>query len=64
MTETAPHTDSGVVAQAVGMVSVQADCSSDEATRLIRQHARSLAKTIDQVAASVVDRSVRIEPVR
>ena len=64
MTETDSHAYSKLVAQAVGMVSVQADCSTDEALRLIRQHARSLAKTVDQVAASLVDRSVRIEPVR
>jgi AmiR/NasT family two-component response regulator len=50
-----------VIAQATGMVSVQAGCSTQEAWRLIGRHARSTARTVEEVAASIVHRDVRIE---
>ena len=52
---------SDLVAQASGMVSVQAECTIEQALKLIRQHARSIETTVEQVAASVVERHVRIE---
>jgi AmiR/NasT family two-component response regulator len=49
------------MAQAAGMVSVQAGRSTHEALRLIRRYARSTARTVEDVAESIVDRDVRIE---
>lgn len=55
------HEYSDLVAQAAGMVSVQADCTLEQASKLIRHYARSTEKTVEEVAASVVDRHVRID---
>jgi AmiR/NasT family two-component response regulator len=50
-----------VLAQASGMVSVQAGCSTAEALHLIRQHARSTGRSVKEVAESIVGRHLRIE---
>lgn len=45
--------------QASGMVSVQADCSVDEAVDLIEKCAQTIDLTTEEVAESVLDRRVR-----
>jgi hypothetical protein len=57
------HEYSNLVSHAVGMVSTQAECSTEEALKLLLQHARSLTKTVEDVASSIVERSIRIAPV-
>jgi hypothetical protein len=47
------------VAQAIGMVSAQAGCSAAEAMALIRDRARVQNRTLDEIAAGVLDRSIR-----
>ena len=50
------------VAQAAGMVSVQADCSTDEAFVMMQRRALEDGWTLDAVAAAVVDRRIRFAP--
>jgi hypothetical protein len=50
-----------MVAQAVGMVSVQADCTIDDAVVLIEQRAQAMGWTVGRVARAVVERSLRFE---
>jgi AmiR/NasT family two-component response regulator len=47
------------VAQASGMVSVQAACSVDEAFAMIEERAHTIDLTTEEVAESVVDRQFR-----
>jgi len=49
------------VAQASGMVSVQASCTCAEAVILMEARAVETHHTLSEVAASVVDRSVRFD---
>jgi hypothetical protein len=51
-----------VVHQAAGMVSVQLDCSIEDAFVRLRATAFTEANTIDAVAREVVERRVRFEP--
>jgi AmiR/NasT family two-component response regulator len=53
------ETPSDRVAQASGMVSVQASCSVDEAFAMIEEHAQTIDLTAEEVAESVVDRRFR-----
>jgi AmiR/NasT family two-component response regulator len=48
-----------MLAQAMGMVSVQADCTLDEALTLINERAWVSRHTVYEVAAAVVDRAIR-----
>jgi AmiR/NasT family two-component response regulator len=50
------------VSQASGMVSVQADCTIDEAVVLMQDRAATMGQTLDEIAAAVVDRSIRFGP--
>jgi hypothetical protein len=47
------------VAQASGMVSVQAECSVDDALAMIEARAQMIDLTAEDVADSVVDRRFR-----
>ena len=47
------------VAEAIGMLSVQADCTPDEAFALMRACAHVGAKSVEEVAAAVVARNHR-----
>ena len=47
------------MAQASGMVSVQAECSVDEAFAMIEERAQTIDLTTEEVAESVVDRKFR-----
>jgi AmiR/NasT family two-component response regulator len=47
------------MAQASGMVSVQAACSVDEAFAMIEERAQMIDLTAEEVAESVVDRQFR-----
>jgi len=49
-----------VVNQAAGMVSVQCDCAAADALALIRAHAFAEDRPIEQVAADIVDRTLRL----
>ena len=46
-----------LVAQASGMVSVQADCSIGAAMVLMQSRARVTGQTLEQIAAAVLDRT-------
>jgi hypothetical protein len=59
MTRLNDETQSDRVAQASGMVSVQAACSVDEALAMIEERAHTIDLTAEQVAESVVDRQFR-----
>jgi AmiR/NasT family two-component response regulator len=48
-----------VVAQAQGMVSVQAECTLPEALALMRERAIIMGQTLDEIAVAVVDRTIR-----
>ena len=50
------------IAQATGMVSVQADCSLDAALELLQHRAVEHGWSVDEVAAAVVDRRIRFAP--
>ena len=50
---------SDCVAQASGMVSVQAECSVDDALVMIEERAETIDLTTEEVAESVVDRRFR-----
>ena len=47
------------IAQAMGMVSVQADCTLDEALTMIGERAHVDRCAVDEIAASIVERSIR-----
>lgn len=49
------------IAQAQGMVSVQADCTLDAALALLRNTARATDETVEDIAGEVVQRHVRFE---
>ncbi len=49
------------VSQASGMVSVQADCSCEEALEMLKQRAADSGQTLEQLAEAVVNREVRID---
>jgi hypothetical protein len=53
------ETQSDRVAQASGMVSVQAECSVYEAFVMIEERAQTIDLTSEEVAESVVDRRFR-----
>ncbi len=52
---------SGRVAQAQGMVSAQADCTVDEALRLMRAHARSSDLSLAYVATAILSGTLRFD---
>ena len=54
-----PFQHSAAVNQATGMVSVQAGCSLEEALTLMRDRATVQGSTLDEIAGSVIDRSIR-----
>jgi hypothetical protein len=47
------------IAQAQGMVSVQAECTLPEALALMRDRAIVTHQTLDEVAVAVIDRAIR-----
>ncbi|WP_034261962.1 ANTAR domain-containing protein [Actinospica robiniae] len=49
-----------VVNQAAGMVSVQCRCSAADALALIRAHAFAENRPVDDVAAAIIDRTLRL----
>lgn len=52
--ETAAH-----VARAQGMVSVQVDCSLDDALQMMRDRASVSHATLNEIATAVLDHSIR-----
>jgi hypothetical protein len=56
-----PFEYSAEVHQAQGMVSVQADCTLDEALSRMKTFAAATNATLEQVADDVIKRRVRIE---
>jgi hypothetical protein len=50
------------LAQAMGMVSVQADCALDEALRLMNDRAFIHHCKVDDIAIGVLDRTIRFGP--
>ncbi len=53
---------SATVIQAAGMVSVQADCTVDEAVELMELRARDTNRTRRDIADDVVARRIRFDP--
>ena len=53
---------SATVIQAAGMVSVQADCTVDEAVELMESRARDTERTRRDIADDVVARRIRFDP--
>jgi len=51
--------DRARVSQAVGMVSVQADCTPDEALVLMRERAQIEHVSLWALAAGIIDRVIR-----
>jgi len=47
------------IAQAQGMVSVQADCTLPDALRLMNDRAIVQGRTLDEIATAVLDRTIR-----
>jgi len=43
------------------MVSVQANCTFDEAIELMQQHANTNQRTLDEIASAVLDRRIRFD---
>jgi hypothetical protein len=52
-----------LVSQASGMVSVQADCSLDDALALMKERAQVCGESLLEIAAATVDRRIRFEPI-
>ena len=52
----------GRLAQAQGMVSIQADCSLDDALRTMRERAQVERRTLDNIVTSVLDRTISFGP--
>lgn len=50
------------VAQAAGIVSVQAECSVEDAFAMIEERAESTVTTVEHIAFLVVERQVRFAP--
>jgi hypothetical protein len=50
---------SDIVTQAAGMVSVQADCTLDEAIELIENRAALNGKTREETATAIIEREIR-----
>jgi ANTAR domain len=50
------------VSQASGMVSVQAQCSVDEALVMLKERAQVSGQTLAEVAAATVERRIRFGP--
>ena len=50
------------VAQATGIVSVQAHCAVEAAFDLLRERAFMLGQTLDVIALDVIDHVIRFEP--
>ena len=50
---------SAKVIQASGMVSVQAECTVDEALALMHDRAEVHGQTLDEIAEAVLDRRIR-----
>jgi hypothetical protein len=50
------------VAQATGIISVQAHCAVEAAFDLLRERAFTLGQTLDVTALDVVDHVIRFEP--
>jgi hypothetical protein len=48
--------DTSKVPEAQGMVSAQADCTGEEALRLLNERARATGLRLEEVARAVVDR--------
>ena len=59
MNEQNMERQSDCMAQASGMVSVQAECSVDEAFAMIAERATTIDLTAEEVAESVVERRFR-----
>jgi len=55
----APSQHSAAVNQACGMVSVQAACSMEDAMVLMHDRATVQGQTLEEIAAAVIDRSIR-----
>jgi AmiR/NasT family two-component response regulator len=47
------------IAQAMGMVSIQADCTIDDALTMISNRAMVEHHTVEEIAISVIDGSIR-----
>jgi AmiR/NasT family two-component response regulator len=47
------------IARAQGMVTVQAECTMDEALDLMRDRAAVGGQTLEEIADAVIDRSIR-----
>jgi hypothetical protein len=52
---------SAKVMQAAGMVSVQANCTVDEAMTLMEERARATNQTRRQIAEAVIARTIRFD---
>ena len=50
------------VAQASGMVSVQADCTCDRALVLMTERAQKCGSRVEEIATAVIERRIRFEP--
>lgn len=59
---TSRNRQSHIVAQASGMVSVQAACTVDEAFVRLRERAVSMDRTLAEIATAVVERRMRFAP--
>jgi len=56
-----PSPYSPEVNQAAGMISVQADCPIQDAISMMWEHADTAGVSIDDIAAAVLDRSIRFD---
>jgi hypothetical protein len=54
-----PPSPNKAVAQASGMISVEAHCSMNHAVVLMVTRAQETNRTLEQIAAAVVDREIR-----
>jgi hypothetical protein len=54
---------SETVIQAAGMVSVQADCTFEEAVELMERRARDTDRTRRDIADDVIARRIRFDPI-
>jgi hypothetical protein len=48
--------DTSKVAEVQGLVSTQADCTGEEALRLLNERAKAIGLRLEEVARAVVDR--------
>jgi AmiR/NasT family two-component response regulator len=51
----------GQVAQASGMVSVQAGCTPDQALALMNARAEKCGRKVEEIAVAVVERRIRFD---